>query len=119
MVMCSFRAVGLRVTERHTSGMVPLQRSGLAENALVRKSLFKALQSQVAVPRLGEALVLLLQLEQSDVVVVHDGAGYLLQGEVIIAPVVRNQVCASRESKLETHLRVTHGVAVLFAVVTD
>lgn len=98
--------MGLRVKERHTSGAVPLQRSGLAENALVRESLFVALQAQVVVPRGGELLVLLAEFQKGDVVVANDGAGNLLDGDVIVAPVVPNQVCASRIPNLENGSRV-------------
>jgi hypothetical protein len=45
----------------------------------------------------------------------------LLDADVIIAPVVRNETetQAERIAQLETHLRVAHEVAVLFAVVRD
>jgi len=36
---------------------------------------------------------------------------------VIVPPIERVQMCAPGKTKLETHLRVTHEVAVLFAVV--
>ena len=85
---CSPLAFRAWVTERHTSGGVPLQRSGLAENALVRERLFEPLQAQVLVPCLRELLVLLLQLKQGDVMVLDDGAGYLLDGDIVISPVL-------------------------------
>ena len=46
-------------------------------------------------------------------------AAPLLDGDVVVAPVKGVQVCASGEAQLETHFRVAHGIAVLFAVVTD
>jgi hypothetical protein len=48
-------------------------------------------------------------------------AGVLLDTDVIISPVVRNETDtqAKRIAQLETHLRVAHEVAVLFAVVRD
>lgn len=42
------------------SGMVPLQRGGLAEDALVRESLHETLRVEVLIPELGEVLVLLM-----------------------------------------------------------
>src|ERR1700744_5446080 len=107
------------VTERHTSGVVPLQRRGLAENALVRESLFEPLSTQVLIPCIRELLVLLLQLEQGDVMVVDDGSRSLLDGDIVVSPVVRNQVRSCGLANLETHFRVPNGVAVLFAVVRD
>jgi hypothetical protein len=46
----------------------------LAENALVRKGFFVALQAQIVVPRGGKLLVLFLQFEKGDIVVTDDGA---------------------------------------------
>lgn|GEM_PF-4133610 len=63
---------------------LPLQGSGLATNALVRKSLCESLQTQVVIPRLGEAFVLLVKLDEMHVVVAHDVAAPLLDGNVIV-----------------------------------
>ena len=49
-------------------------RSCLAENALVRKGFFVALQAEIVVPRRGKLLVVLLQCEKGDIVVPDDGA---------------------------------------------
>ena len=49
------------------------------------------------------------------VVAFADEAAPLLNTCVVVAPIERVQVCASREAKLKTHLRITHEVAVLKA----
>jgi len=98
---------------------VPLQGSGLATNALVRKSLDKALQAQVVVPCLGESLVLLVKLHKMHVVAAHDVTAPLLDAQIIVAKIERGQVRDSGHTKLEAHLRVAHEVAVLFAIVSN
>src|ERR1700677_1409351 len=50
---------------------------------------------------------------------VADKAAPLLDARVIVAPVKGVQVDAPGKAKLETHLRVAHGIAALFAVMTD
>jgi len=63
-------------------------RSGLAANALVRKGVGKALQTQVVVPLLSESLMLFVQLNQVHIVIAHDGAAPLLGAGVIVAPIL-------------------------------
>ena len=48
--------------------------SCLAENALVRKGFFVALQAEIVVPRRGKLLVLFLQFEKGDIVAPNYGA---------------------------------------------
>src|SRR6266851_759796 len=88
-------------------GLLPLERSK------------KALQAQVVVPRPGKADVLLMQGDKMDIVAAHNVAAPLLDDNVVVAPVPRVKVLASRHAQLEAHLRVAHEVAVLFAVVTN
>src|SRR6266851_6617493 len=54
-----------------------------------------------------------------DIVATHNIPAPLLDGNVVVAPVPRVKVRASRHAKLEAHLRIAHEVAVLFAVVTN
>jgi hypothetical protein len=49
----------------------------------------------------------------------HDIAAPLLHGGVIVTPVPRVEACASPHAKLETHLRVTHDVALLFGIMSN
>ncbi len=51
--------------------------------------------------------------------VADNGAAPLLYADIVVSVIEGVQVWPVRESKLETHLRVAHEVAVLFAVVTD
>ena len=98
----------------------PLVREGLAAYMLLRvKGFGVALQRQLVVPRPGETPVLLMQLDQVHEVVADDVAAPLLDAYVIIAVVVGVEVWAVWELKLEAHLRVPHGVAVLLAIVCD
>jgi hypothetical protein len=60
------------------SGMAPLQGSGLAENALVRKGFRESLLSQVLVPKLGEAFVFCVELRVVAVMGIPDKAAPLL-----------------------------------------
>jgi hypothetical protein len=76
---------GLKVTERHTPGMVPLQGSGLTEDALVREDFGEALRTQVVVPQLGELLVLPVKLRVIAVIAFLNEAAPLLDGCVIAA----------------------------------
>jgi hypothetical protein len=62
--------------------------SGLATNGGLREGFYKALQSQVVVPYLGETLVLLVKRNQMHVVVADDIAAPLLDAHVVIAPVL-------------------------------
>src|SRR5271163_931176 len=87
--------------------------------ALALEGDHKALVTQVLVPELGEVPVLLVELGVVAVIAVLNEAAPLLDTGIIVAPVEGSEVCASSEAKLETHLGVTHGVAVLFAVVSD
>jgi hypothetical protein len=48
--------------------------SCLAENALVLKGFFVALQAEIVVPRRGKLLVLFLQIEKGDIVAPNYGA---------------------------------------------
>jgi hypothetical protein len=48
----------------------------------------KALQTQVVVPRLGKAFVLLVKLNKVHVVAAYDVATPLFDGNVIVAPVL-------------------------------
>jgi hypothetical protein len=61
--------------------------------------------------------MLLMQRYKVHVVVADDVAAPLLDRNVIVPPIKRVEVRSSRESKLEAHLRVAHGVAVLQSVV--
>jgi hypothetical protein len=81
----------------------------------------KALTAYVPVPPSGEVLVLGVQAGIEHIVVALYRAGVLLDADVIISPVVRNETDSQtkRIAQLETHLRVAHEVAVLFAVVRD
>ena len=63
--------------------------------------------------------MLLVKAGEANVVVANDGAAPLLHANVIVAVVEGAQIWLVDESKLETHLRVAHEVAILFAVVTD
>jgi hypothetical protein len=63
--------------------------------------------------------VLLVQADEVDILAANDGAAPLLHANVIVAVVKGAQIWLVDESKLETHLRVAHEVAVLFPVVTD
>jgi hypothetical protein len=54
-----------------------------------------------------------------DVIAVHHVLAPLLHAEIIIAVVERGKMRLTCKTKLEAHLRVTHEVAVLFAVVRD
>ena len=87
--------------------------------AVLLKGFGEALQSQVVVPHLGESLMLLVQADEVNVVVADDGAAPLLHAYIVVPVIEGVQVWPVRESKLETHLRVAHEVAILFAVVTD
>ena len=71
------------------------------------------------VPHLGESLVLLVQADEVNVLLADDGTAPLLHANVIVAIVEGAQMWPVDESKLETHFRVAHEVAVLFAVVRD
>src|SRR5665213_3147335 len=86
---------------------------------LLLKGFGEALQSQVVVPHLGESLMLLVQADEVNVVVEDDIAAPLLHAYIVVPVIESVQVWSVRESKLETHLRVAHEVAILFAVVTD
>jgi hypothetical protein len=99
--------------------MVPLQGSGLAEDALVRKNFCETLRAQIVVPRFGEAFVFLVVLPVKAVIAFLDEAAPLLNRHVIVTPIERVQVCASGKAEFEAHLRVTHQVAILFAIVRD
>jgi len=79
----------------------------------------ETLQTKVVVPRPGKADVLLMQGDKMDIVAAHNVAAPLLDGDVVVAPVPRVKVRASRHAKLEAHLRIAHEVAVLCAVVTN
>ena len=81
----------------------------------------KALTAKVPIPLSGEVLVLGVQVGIEHIVVALYRAGVLLNADVIISPVVRNETDtqAKRIAQLETHLRVAHEVAILFAVVRD
>ena len=58
-------------------------------------------------------LMLFMQRDKEHVAVADDVAAPLLDRDVIVPPIERVQVRPSCESKLEAHLRVAHGVAVL------
>ena len=66
--------------------------------------------------RIAHALV---EADEVDIVVAHDGAAPLLHADIVVPVIESIQVWPVCETKLETHLRVAHEVAVLFAVVTD
>jgi len=68
--------------------MVPLQGSGLAENALVREGFREALQTQVAIPLRCKRLVLFMQFGQKHVVIANDIAAPLLNSDIVIAPIL-------------------------------
>ena len=74
--------------ERRGRAWVPLPESGLAENALVREGVGEALQTQVVVPRCGKAFVLFVQVGEEHVVIANDGAAPLLDGNVIVPPIL-------------------------------
>src|SRR5581483_11528912 len=63
--------------------------------------------------------MLRVQLGAAEVLAVRDEARPLLAGDVVVAEVERIEVHASGEAKLEQHLGVAHGIAVLFAVVRN
>src|SRR5579884_1470038 len=97
-----------------TRWLVPLRReSGLATNALVRESLHESLRVQVLVPEGGKAFVFAVKLGVKGIHAVTNEAAPLLDTCVIVAVVEGRQMRASRQAKLETHLRVAHGIAVL------
>ena len=79
----------------------------------------EALQLKVVVLQLGESLVLLVQADEINVGSAHNGAAPLLNAYIVVPVIEGVQVWPFRESKLETHLRIAHEVAILFAVVTD
>src|SRR5581483_2325887 len=75
--------------------------------------------TKVGVPRLREALVLLVQRGEKDVVAAYDVPAPLLHADIVVAVVVGAKVRSTSEAKLETHLGVAYRVAVLLAVVSD
>jgi hypothetical protein len=48
----------------------------------------EALQSQVVVPHLGEPLMLLVQADEINVVLVHDGAAPLLHTDIVVSVIL-------------------------------
>jgi hypothetical protein len=93
--------------------------SGLATNALVRESVEKALSAEISVPQGSELLVLFVEVGNEDVICSIDIARILFHAHVVVTPVVAHKLKAAqrRLAQLEAHLRVTHEVAVLFAIV--
>src|ERR1700679_333569 len=79
---------------------------------LLLKGFGEALQSQVVVPHLGESLVLLAQADEVNEVVADDCVAPLLHAHIAVSVIESVQVGTVRESKLETHLRVAHEVAI-------
>jgi hypothetical protein len=79
----------------------------------------EALLSQVLVPEFDEAFVFGVKLQVIAVMGIADETTLLLDGYIVVPPIERVQVRPSRETKLETHLRVTHGIAVLLSVMTN
>ena len=63
--------------------------------------------------------MLLVKLDEMHVVVAHDVAAPLLDGNVIVTPVPRIEMSAARHAEFEAHLGIAHEVAVLFAIVSD
>src|ERR1700753_1352643 len=43
----------------------------------------------------------------------YGGVAMVLDGDVVVAPIERIELCTSSKAQLETHLRVTHGIAIL------
>jgi len=68
--------------------VLPLQRSGLAKNALVREGFSEALQTQIVVPRLRKVNVLFVQRDEMHILVADDIAAPLLHRGIIVAPVL-------------------------------
>ena len=91
----------------------------IARNGLTLEGFGEALKTQVVVPQRGELFVLAVKFAVVGVIGARDKAAPLLFADVIVAPVKRIEVRPTCQTKLETHLRVAHGIAVLFAVVTD
>src|SRR5665213_1924587 len=79
----------------------------------------KALLGKVLIPQPSKRFVLVVEVAVKNVVVALDHAGELLDSEIVVAEVERSKVRSYRKAKLETHLGVTHEVAVLFAIVSN
>ena len=81
----SFRAwlIGERRGASHVGHGSAPRWSGLAEDALVRKSLSKVLHAEVVVPRLREAHMLLMQLSEVHVVAAKDVPAPQFDGNVM------------------------------------
>jgi len=109
----------LGILERTRFPSAPGGKGLRAWGLLLLKGFGKALQSQVVVPHLGESLMLLVQADEVNVVATVNGAAPLLHAYIVVPVIEGAQVWPVDESKFETHLRVAHGVAVLFAVVRD
>jgi hypothetical protein len=81
------RLKGGRKESADTGWRYPLHGSGLAANGLVRERFEKALYAKVGIPLQGELLA--VEVEQGDIVAVHDGARELLDGHIVVAPIER------------------------------
>src|SRR5690348_14817988 len=93
--------------------------SGLATNALVREGFDESLRVEVLVPQCREPFVFAVKLRVKGVLTLTNEAAPLLYSGVVVAVVERRKLWAAHCDKLEAHLRVAHGVAVQFAVVSD
>ena len=87
--------------------------------ALPLEGFRETLIAQVFVPQLGKVLMLCVKLGVEAVHAFPNEAAPLLDGDIIVSPVVGVQVCATGEAKLEEHFGVAHGVTVLLSVVAD
>lgn len=76
------------IAERHTPDVLPLQRSGLANDALVREGFSEALQTQIVVPRLGKVNMLFVQFHEMHILVADDVAAPVLDGDIVVPPVL-------------------------------
>jgi hypothetical protein len=87
MMLAPFERLGWKTKRADTGWRYPLHGSGLATNGPVRERFEKALQAEVVVPLQGELLVLAVKCDQGDIVAAHDGAGELLHGHIVVAPI--------------------------------
>ena len=62
--------------------------SGLATNLHVRKSFRESPRFEISVPHSGEKLMQVLQVEQHNILTIHEIAGPLFRAHVIVAPVL-------------------------------
>jgi hypothetical protein len=123
--MAPFERVALHEVVERTRCPVsaPLAgQSGLAAYMLARvEDLGEALQTQVAVPRLGKADVLLVQPHQMHLAVADDVAAPLLDGNIIVAPVLCEAPDYVKRSYTTWLRRSVHGARVfaLLNIVRD